>query len=483
MTARSTAARATSARSTAAHDADSTPAAGKDPRAAAETPDGDRRLGGPFWRLWSTTFVTSCGDGLRLAAMPMVAALFTRDPMLLSLVTFAGQLPWVLAGAFAGAFVDRHDQQRVMLWSDASRAVLAVLFTAALLTGWAGIGLLIAFALTMGVVETLRDSATIAIVPRLVPHTALDKANSLLQGAAMLCVELAGPPLAALLLVSHTSWPFALNAVAFTVAALLLPGLAGVARPMPKRGGSTLTADVADGIRWLWRHRLLRSVCALVGIFNFALSSVVAIAVVYAYEVLGVSSVGYGLLMAVIAVGGVAGVALAAPLAARLGRERTVLLCCGVAPVAFATAGSVSHPLLAAGALAPVGMALAVITIVTTSLRQVLVPAELLGRVSSSYRLIAVGMSPLGALTGGAVASAVGLRGPFFLAAAVLTAAWLCALGPLRAGPASRTAEDLTATDAAAPTSDATTAPTITDSADDTDTGATAPGKPWTGER
>lgn len=98
----------------------------------------------------------------------MTAALFTRDPMLLSLVTFAGQLPWVLAGTFAGAFVDRHDQQRVMFWSDAVRAVIASLFTLALFTGHGSIALLLAFALVMGVVETLRDSATLAIVPRLV---------------------------------------------------------------------------------------------------------------------------------------------------------------------------------------------------------------------------------------------------------------------------------------------------------------------------
>ncbi len=394
---------------------------------AAVTPK--PRLGGPFWRLWSSTFVASWGDGLRLAALPLTAALFTRDPMLLSLVTFAGQLPWVLTGTFAGAFVDRHDQQRIMFWSDAVRAVIAGLFTLALFTGHGTLALLLAFALVMGVVETLRDTATLALVPRLVAEPVLDKANSLLQGAAMLCVELAGPPLAALLLTSGTSLPYAVDTLTFVISAVLVAGLAGAAPPLPARTTRTsLVADAGEGIRWLWRHRLLRSVCGLVGAFNFGLSAVVSIGVLYAYDVLGVGSVGYGLLMAVIAVGGVVGVGITPLLTRRLGRQRTLLLFCALAPVAFAVAGSTSRPLLAAGVLSTVGMALAVITITTTSLRQVLVPAHLLGRVGSSYRLVAVGMSPLGALAGGAVASHTGLRAPFFLAAGVLAAAWAISL-------------------------------------------------------
>ncbi|MGW5863543.1 MFS transporter [Streptomyces sp. NPDC055239] len=394
------------------------------------------RLGGPFWRLWTTTFVASWGDGLRLAALPLTAALFTRDPLLLSLVTFAGQLPWVLAGTFAGAFVDRHDQQRVMFWSDVTRGAVAALFTLALFTGHGHIALLMAFALVMGVVETLRDSAALALLPRLVAEPLLDKANSLLQGGAMLCVELAGPPLAALLLVSGTSFPYAVDTATFVLSAFLIAGLAGRVPPPPARTAKTsLLADAGEGIRWLWRHKALRTVCALVGAFNFALSAVVAVAVLYAYEVLGVDSVGYGLLMAVIAVGGVVGVVVTPALTRRLGRERTVLLFCGLAPLSFAVAGATSQPLFAAGVLSTVGMALAVITIVTTSLRQVLVPAHLLGRVGSSYRLVAVGMSPLGALAGGATASLAGMRAPFYLAAAVLAVAWAFSLPVLSRTP------------------------------------------------
>ncbi|MER7901584.1 MFS transporter [Streptomyces sp. NPDC096046] len=399
---------------------------------ARTTTEDDKRLPGPFWKLWTATFVASWGDGLRLAALPLTAALFTRDPMLLSLVTFAGQLPWVLAGTFAGAFVDRHDQQRVMFWADASRALIAALFTLALVTGHGHIALLVVFALVMGVVETLRDSAALAVLPRLVAEPALDKANSLLQGGAMLCVELAGPPLAALLLLSGTSLPYAVDALTFALSALLLARLAGaVPRSAARAAGTSLLADAGEGIRWLWRHRLLRAVCALVGAFNFALSAVVSVAVLYAYDVLGVDSVGYGLLMSVIAVGGVVGVVVTPFLTRRLGRTRTLLLCCGLAPLAFAVAGSTSRPLPAAGVLSVVGMALAVITVVTTSLRQVLVPGELLGRVGSSYRLVAVGMAPLGALAGGATASLAGLRAPFYLAAAGLAAAWVLSLPAL----------------------------------------------------
>jgi MFS family permease len=389
---------------------------------------GRQRLGRPFWRLWTTTLIGSAGDGLRLAALPLTAALFTRDPLLLSLVTFAGQLPWILAGPLAGAYADRHDHRQTMLVADTVRAGLAAGFTLLLFTGHGSLAAIVLFTLAMGCLETLRDSATLAVLPRLAPEPQLDKANSLLQGAAMLCVELTGPPLAALLLAVGTAWPYALDSASFAVSALLLVKLTGTTAPRRDGPPRSLAADVREGMRWLWRHRLLRTVCVLTGAFNFALSTVVSVAVLYAYDVLGVGSVAYGLLMAVIAVGALAGVAGAPALARRLGRERTLLLFCATTALALAAAGTTSHPLAAAGMLSTVGMALAVITVVTTSLRQALVPAGLLGRVGSSYRLVAVGMSPLGALAGGLSASSFGLRAPFFLAAAVLALTWALAL-------------------------------------------------------
>jgi MFS family permease len=96
--------------------------------------------------------------------------------------------------------------------------------------------------------------------------------------------------------------------------------------------------------------------------------------------------------------------------------------------LSFLIAGTTSRPLVAAGALAFVGAAISLATVVTTSLRQALVPGALFGRVNGGYRFVVNGVSPLGGLAGGALAGVAGLRAPFLFAGALLAAATVTAL-------------------------------------------------------
>jgi predicted MFS family arabinose efflux permease len=187
----------------------------------------------------------------------------------------------------------------------------------------------------------------------------------------------------------------------------------------------SLRAEIGEGLAWLWRHGLLRTLCVLIGLSNLVFSAMMAVAVLYALEILGLTETGYGLLLAAFAVGSLGSTAVASRLARRIGPGRALWCSIAGSVTAFAGLGVTSSPIAAGAWLAVFGAAIVVWNVITISLRQAIVPAGLLGRVTSAYRLVAMGVAPLGAALGGLVAEAFGLRAPFLLGAGILLLAAL----------------------------------------------------------
>lgn len=377
-----------------------------------------RGMGRPFWRMWSADLASGAGDGIRIGALPLLAASLDYSPGAVAAVWFAGGLPFVLVGPFSGVLADRwRNPRQAMLLCDVFAASAALVFAVLVASGSATIAVLFAFNFLVGAISTLRDNSAMAIVPELVPRHLLDKANSRVEGAQLITIDLLGPPLGALLFALPNGLPFFVDALSFAVAGLLVFGLP---RPRPAPAAprsSSVLADMREGARWLWRHRLLRSVCLLTGLTTLAVISAMSVAVLYAFEVLDVGRMVYVLLLAVIALGAVLG-SLAAPLlAARLGRAGALRAAFVLAPAAFVVAGMTSDPVVATLALTTIGATVGICNVITVSLRHVLVPPELMGRVNSSYRLVAVGMGPVGAAMGGLTGELFGLRAPFFVSA------------------------------------------------------------------
>ena len=406
----------------------------------ADVPARAPGLGPAFRRSWLADLASGAGEGLRIGALPLLAAALDYSPGAVAAVWVAGGLPFILVGPFSGVLSDRWRRYRRTMWvSDVLAAVAAALLAAAVLTHVAGIWTLLAFNLAVGSLATLRDNAATAIVPELVPAALLDRANSRVQTVQFLTIDLVGPPLGALLFTVARGAPFALDALSFVVAALLVFGLPRTPAPVraPDAGdaGGTaagVLAQMREGAGWLRRHRLLRSVCLIVGLQSLAVMSAVSVAVLYAYEVLGVGQRVYIALMAVIALGAVGGSLLAPVLSARLGRTAALRVALAFAPVAFAVAAVTSTPAVAATALAFVGAAVGVGNVVSVSLRHALVPEDLRGRVNSSYRLVAVGMGPVGAALGGLSSEAFGLRAPMAVSAVASGTALVVALRSTR---------------------------------------------------
>ncbi len=377
------------------------------------------RLGANYLRLWIAATVSNLGDGVTLAALPLLAASLTRSPTSVAAVSFAGTLPWLFFALLGGALADRLDRKRTMAAVDGFRMLAIGTLALLVLTDSTTIVLIGAVAFVLGSAETLFDNAAQAILPNVVPRDALEMANGRLYAAEVVTNQFAGPPLGAFLFTAAAAAPFILDAGSFGIAALVVLGLRGSFRPVRDFAGAearpSIRADIAEGLRWLRRHRLLRTLALLLGVLNLLEAGVMAVLVLYALEVLDLSKAGYGILLTAAGIGALFGSLLARRLISWIGPGTTLIVSVLLIGVATGVPALVANPIVVGASLAVVGAAAVAWNVVTVSLRQAIVPDELLGRVNSAYRLLGWGTMPIGALLGGLLADAFGLRAPFVI--------------------------------------------------------------------
>lgn len=385
----------------------------------------DRRpLGPDYRRLWTAAGISTLGDGVREAALPLLAASLTRDPGTVAAVTFAGRLPWLLFSLMSGAVVDRVDRRRVMWTVDSGRALVMTGLAAAVLFDATSIPLLVIVAFVLGTGETLFDNAAQSFLPSVVARDQLEEANSRLYAAQISSQEFVGPPVGSILFAAAMAAPFFLDAGSFVVAVALVLGIRSRPRtPRPAAADRTrIWTEIGEGLRWLWRHRLLRTLALMLGMWNLLTTASAAVFVLFATEELHVSTAGYGLLFSAGAVGSIAGSILATRIIRGVGAGRALLTAVVVSGLAYFVVALTSNAYLV-GAMGAIGGLLGVVwNVITVSLRQAIIPDELLGRVNSVYRFLGWGMMPIGAALGGVVASAFGLRSTYWIGGAVLLA-------------------------------------------------------------
>jgi MFS family permease len=377
-----------------------------------------------FWRLWTASSLSNLADGVLKVGLPLVAVRLTDSPTLIAGLTLALTLPWLLFALPAGALADRVDRRRAMLAANTARGLLLAALAAVALAGADSIWALYAVAAGIGMAETVYDTAAQSILPLVVPRDRLSAANGRLFAAELTANQFVGPPLGGLLVAAGAAAAFGVSAglwAAALVVLLLVPGRYRVPRPAGAVP-ATLRADVAEGLRFLYRHGLVRRLAVIVGVSNFAGNMTFAVLVLYAVgpaSAMRLTDGQYGLLLAAIAVGSMVGALAAEALERRFGRARCLLVAIGVC--ALTTGGpAVTHdPWLLAALYVVGGAGNAVWNVVAVSLRQRLIPDRLLGRVNSAFRLVAWGSIPAGAAAGGVLAGPLGLR-PVFAIAGVL---------------------------------------------------------------
>ncbi len=398
--------------------------------------------------------ITNLADGIALVVWAWLASLLSRDPIFVALMPVALRLPWFLFALPAGLVTDRTDRRRLILAMDLVRAVA---FAAAALVVWGSMplapavengtvmpvlfGALLVLALVVGTAEVFRDNAAQTMLPAIVPHNQLERANGRLWSVELVGNALLGPALGAFLITSIIWLPFAINSVMFLLAVLLMSGIRGRFTP-DRTDTSDWRMELGQGLAFLRNAPLLQLLAVLTGAWNLLHQMVVIALVLHVQENLGLDALGYGLVLAAGALGGISGGLVADRVVKWMGQGAAAQWMTLASAVAFIAIPFASSGIALALVLAAFEFTGLIWNTVSVSYRQRIIPDELLGRVNSIYRLLAWGMMPVGLLLSGIVVSVaqatmtreVALVMPFIVAALGGTLLTVFAWRPLEKG-------------------------------------------------
>ncbi|GGM63765.1 MFS transporter [Longimycelium tulufanense] len=400
-----------------------------DPAGVREVPQGVHTRA--FHRLMVAWTVSLVGDGVRVVALPLFTAVSTRDPLAVSAVAVAEVLPWLLVALPAGALVDRWRPRTVVLVAHVGRGLLTLGFAAALFTGHATVPVLVAVAFVLTSAETFADSASQLLLVALAGPADLDAANSRFISVETAGVDLAGPLAASALFAWEPAACFAVDGLSFLVAALFVASLPDVAPHREPSGGARLRTQIAEGAQFLLRHRGLRVLVLVVVSAAVAASAVNAITALYAVEVLAIPAPLVPTLMVAMAVGTIAVASVVPALVRRFGEGPLMITALVVLAAGFGLLGLVPHPAVGWAGYLVIGVGAGAWNVLSATRRQRLTPGSMMGRVSSTYRVLTWGLMPIGAGMAGPVAVMSSLGTVFLLAAGVVGVAALLAARPL----------------------------------------------------
>lgn len=377
-----------------------------------------RRLGVPFRWLLASSWVSNLGDGIALAAGPLLVASLTDDARLVALAATVQWLPPLLFGLLAGALADRWDRRRIVLLVNVVRAVVLVGLATTIATGHATIALVLALLFALGTAEIFADNAAQTFLPMLVARDDLAIANSRLQTGFITVNQLAGPPLGAALFAAGSVRPFATQAVVVAGAAVLVTRIVLPAHPRDPATRSHLGRDIAEGFAWVWRHAAVRTLVLTIFSFNITFGAAWSVLVLYATQRLGMGEIGYGLLTTVSALGGLVGAATYG----RLTRHVSLgnLMRIGLVLETFTHLGLAltRQPWVALVIFFVFGAHAFVWGTTSVTIRQRAVPGALQGRVGAVNTVGVFGGLVIGSGIGGVLAEHGGVTAPFWFAAA-----------------------------------------------------------------
>ena len=381
------------------------------------------------------------GDGLAVLAIPLLVLDLTRSPLISGLSAATVTLGYLAVGLPAGVLVDRRDAWRVLVTMDAARTAAFAALYLLWVAGAARLWVIMAIALASGAASVFFETALVVVVKDVFPGPALIRANSVLELASQAGL-VAGPAIVAILAAADQLGAALLaDALTFAVSlASLLTVRWRVPHP-PRRGGDSVRALIADfraGLGYLRSVRVLVIMTVVQIIVNLCLGTE-KLMFYYARVTLGLHAAGVGAVVAAGGAGGIAGAVSASWLAARVGQMRLVVLAVAGSGLALGSVAA-THSLVALGAANLAYLwAITVASLANRTYRQLIVPRDLLGRVTSTVRLLFLTADPVGVVIAGSLTAALGGNPrPVFLGAGILVAVTAAAgwgAGLRRAGP------------------------------------------------
>jgi len=377
------------------------------------------RLGRSFRWLLSSSIATNAGDGIALAAGPLLIASQTRDPLVVSTAVLAQVLPPLLFGAVAGAVSDRYDRRRIVIAVNLVRAVVLFALAATIASGTVSIPLVLGALFVLGTAETFADIGSSSLLPRVVRREDLGVANARLQGAYVLTNDLLAPPIGAFLFVLGMATPFAANAACFALGAVLVTRVVGTEMSQAAQAAtagerSALRVDLVEGLRWLLGHPPMRTLALTIVAFNVTFGAAWGVLVLYARDQLGMDEIGFGLMTSALAIGGLLGTVGYGRLERRFSLA-TIMRAGLVVETATHLVLALTHtPAVALAALVVFGAHAFVWATTATTVRQRAVPDALLGRVTGVYTVGVFAGLAAGTPIGGILAREFGIAAPFW---------------------------------------------------------------------
>jgi MFS family permease len=384
-------------------------------------------MGTPFRWLVASTWTSALGDGIAVAAGPLLVASQTSDPLLVALAGLLQRLPWLLFGLHAGVLADRLDRRRVVIAVDVLRAgVLAVLVTA-LITGVVDVPVVLVTVFVLGTAEVFADTTSTTLLPMVVPRADLGIGNARLMAGHLTLNELAGPAVGAALFALGSAWPFAVQAVCLLLSALLVSRMVVPRLPAPE-GPRHVGRDIAEGLRWTWGNPAVRTLTLAIVTFNVTWGAAWSVLVLYAGERLGLGPVGFGLLTTVAGLGGIVGTAGYDWLERHASLAWIMRVGLAIETLTHLGLALTTTPWVAMVIMFAFGAHAFVWGTTSRTVRMRAVPLELQGRVGSVYKLGVFGGIVAGQALGGVIARIWGVTGPFWFAfagsAVILALIW-----------------------------------------------------------
>jgi predicted MFS family arabinose efflux permease len=374
------------------------------------------RLGTGFRWLLASSWATNLGDGIALAAGPLLVASLTRDPFLVSLAATVQWLPPLLFGLLAGVLTDRLDRRLIVAGVDLARALVLIVLTVALATGSVPIAAVLATLFVLGTAEVFADNSSQTLLPALVARDDLAVANSRLQTGFITANQLAGPPLGAALFTAGAAWAFGAQAVVVLLGATLVTRIAQPADGRDPTRRTHLRRDVTEGFRWVLHHAAVRTLVLTIFTFNITFGAAWSVLVLYATVHLGLGEIGFGLVTTVSAVGGLAGTAGYGWISRRVSLGDLMRIGLLIETLTHLALALTTSPWVAMPVFFVFGAHAFVWGTTSVTVRQRAVPLPLQGRVGSVNMVGVFGGLVLGSAIGGALAQRFGVTAPFWFA-------------------------------------------------------------------
>lgn len=370
-----------------------------------------------FLLFWGSETTALLGSELTRMAYPLIGILtFSATAFQVGLIQAFFYAPVIMFSLLAGVWLDRTRRHRILVATTVARAAVILLIPLAAGTSLLSLPLLYAVVFLMGTLNLVFEVASLSYLPTLVQQQHLAVANSRIQTSYSLAA-IAGPALGGAL-ISAVGAPnsLAVTAAGFALSAVLL---GAIRRPEPAPPAPaerpTIRSSIREGLRTVFANSMLSNLLGQSAAFNLLQNALSVVFVLYVVRVLGLSPQQLGIVLGAGAVTALLAATMTTRITRRLGLGRTLRVatvgCCVPALLVLVPRdASLTAMALLVLLQALVTFNLVMWNINTLTLRQIVTPRHLLGRMNASYRMVLYGVAPLGALLGGLLGEALGLR-------------------------------------------------------------------------